>query len=274
MPQVLVVSSQVAFGAVGLRATLQPFDRVGIEAVALPTIVLSNHPAWPRFAGMTMPPSVLHDMALAIEENGWLASFDAVLAGYLPSNEHVSRAAALVQRMRTLNPRLLFICDPIFGDDPRGLYLDARTAARIRDELLPLADVATPNRFELHWLSGLDVRSVEEAVKAARALKPRQIAATSIPHGTGALANVLVAGDGVFVSTVDRLDGVPHGTGDLFAGLLTAKLLAGASPEVALGYAVGGVKNALNVSQGQDRLLLASMDWSNGIITAPVVRHR
>jgi pyridoxine kinase len=264
----------VAFGAVGLRAVVQPLERAAIEAVALPTIILSNHPAWPRFAGMTMPPNVLQDMARAIEENGWLASFDAVFSGYLPSDEHVSWVAALVRRMRTLNPRLVFICDPVFGDDPRGLYLDARVAALIRDELVPLADVATPNRFELQWLSGLDVQSVEDAVEAARTLMLRQLAATSIPHGAGALANVFISGEDVFVSTVERMENVPHGTGDLFAGLLTEKLLSGAPPETALGWAVGGVKHALDVSRGHDRLLLASMDWSEGILTTPVARHR
>jgi pyridoxine kinase len=272
MRRILVVSSQVAADAVGLTATIPPLQRAGIEVVALPTIVLSNHPARPRVAGLTLQPTLLEEMAQAIEANGWLAGFDAVLSGYLPSAEHVAWLGEVVKRMRGFNPALLYVCDPIFGDDPHGLYLDADAAARIRDVLLPLADVVTPNRFELAWLSGVEIGSVHDAVKAARILGRPQLAATSIPDGARRLANVLVAGGEVLVSHVEKLDDVPHGTGDLFAGLLTAKLVAGVPLAFALGYAVGGVTHAVHVSRGSDRLILALIDWSNGITPARIER--
>jgi pyridoxine kinase len=272
MRRILVVSSHVAFDPVGLAATILPLQRAGIEVVALPTVVLSNHPARPRVAGVTLEPTLLDGMVRTIEANGWLATFDAVLSGYLPSAAHVAGLREAVKRMRGVNPRLLYICDPIFGDDPQGLYLEASAADAIRELLLPMADAVTPNRFELARLAGIEVRSVDDAVRAALLLGRPQIAATSIPDGAARVANVIVAGGQMFIGKVDRLDDVPHGTGDLFAGLLTAKLLDGALPAAALGYAVGGVKHAVDVSRGSDRLLLALMDWSNGIIPAHINR--
>ena len=177
-----------------------------------------------------------------------------------------------VRRLRGGNLDLLYICDPILGDDPSGLYLDANAASAIRDLLLPLADLATPNRFELAWLSGVEVRSVDEAISAALVLGRPALAATPIPEGPAHLTNVFVADGEAFIGKVDKLEDVPHGTGDLFTGLLTSKLLAGAPAVSALGYAVGGVKHAVDVSRGSDRLLLALMDWSNGIIPAQIDR--
>ena len=81
---------------------------------------------------------------------------------------------------------------------------------------------------------------------------------------------MLVAEERVFVAKVEKMDRVPHGTGDLFAGFLTAELLNGAPDAMALGRAAGGVKHALDVSRGRDRLLLSLMDWINGIEPARV----
>ncbi len=134
---------------------------------------------------------MLEKMTAAMDTNGWLGTFDAVLSGYLPSPGHVAWIARLVERMRSLNPGVLYVCDPILGDDPEGLYIDAAAAVAVRDKLLPIADVLTPNRFELSWLAGIEVRSVEDATRAALALARPIIAATSIPAGPAELANVL-----------------------------------------------------------------------------------
>jgi pyridoxine kinase len=169
--------------------------------------------------------------------------------------------------MRVLDPAIVYICDPIFGDDPTGLYIDAAAARAVLELLVPSADILTPNRFELSWLSGVEVASVDQAVRAARSLARPKIAATSIPAGASKLANVLVGGESIVVVEVDKLPDVPHGTGDLFAGFFVAGLLTGAAPEPAFCRAVDGVRHALDVSRGSDRLLLPLIDWAK---VAPV----
>jgi pyridoxine kinase len=274
MRQILVISSHVAYGTIGLAPTVAPLQQAGIEVTTLPTIVLSNHPGLPRVAGKAVEPVLLEDMTAALDANGWLGTFDAILSGYLPSAEHAAWVRAVVERLRELNPAVVYVCDPILGDDPDGLYIDDAAAEAVREMLLPVADVLTPNRFELAWLSGVDVQSVEDAVSAARILARPKLAATSIPSGIPSrraeLANVLITERGVLVGKVEKLDRVPHGTGDLFAGLFTAELLQGAPDAAALGRAAGGVKHALDVSHGSDRLLLSMMDWTHGIEPARI----
>jgi len=265
MQQILMISSYVARDPVGLAAAIPPLEQAGIEVVGLPTVVLSNHPIRPHLAGMRLEPALLESMIGALEKNGWLGSFNAIFSGYLPSAQHVEIVAAAVKRLRKLNPSIAYVCDPIFGDDPKGHYIDEEAAAATRDLLVPLADVLTPNRFELSWLSGLDVRSPTDAFEAICQLGRPVIAGTSIPDGPSRLATVLVTGKQAYMGTVEKWNDVPHGTGDVFAGCLTAKLMLGDSAEQALAYAIAGVRRALEVSRGHDHLLPHLVDWKNGI---------
>jgi pyridoxine kinase len=265
MRRILIISSYVARDPVGLTATSPPLQQAGIQVVGLPTVVLSNHPIRAHIAGLTVDPELLKNMVAALENNGWLGTFDAVFSGYLPSAQHVEAVAAAVKRLRELNPAITYICDPIFGDDPAGHYIDERAATAIRDLLLPVADVLTPNRFELSWLSGFDVKSIRDAVEAISRLDRPMVVGTSIPDGSSRLATVLAADGRVFIGRVEKWDDVPHGTGDVFAGCLTAKLMLGQTPADALGYAIAGVRQALEVSRGSDHLLPNLVDWVNGI---------
>ena len=164
----------------------------------------------------------------ALEANGWLADTAAVITGYLPSPAHVGEARSAVERVRRANPGALYLCDPVFGDEPEGLYLSEATASAIRDELLPLASLATPNRFELSWLAGLPVGDPTEARQAAWALGVPAVLATSVPADDNRLANVLVIGDERVACFVRRRPSAPHGTGDLLAAMYLGNLLNGA----------------------------------------------
>jgi pyridoxine kinase len=272
MPRILMISSYVARDPVGLTATTPPLLGAGIEVVGLPTVVLSNHPIRAHIAGITIDPRLLSDMIRALDDNGWLASFDAVFSGYLPSLQHVEAVASAVGRLRTLKPGAPYICDPIFGDDPAGLYIDERSAHGIRDQLLPLADILTPNRFELSWLAGTDVNAPTDAMDAITRIGRPIVAGTSIPDGAGTLATVMRADAQVYIGRVEKLADVPHGTGDVFAGCLTAKLMLGATPEEALGYAIAGVRRTLEVSRGSDHLLPHLVDWKAGFPPVQVER--
>ena len=92
--------------------------------------MLSNHPGYPRFAGDPVLPGQIAAMVDALEANGWLADTAAVITGYLPSPAHVTEARSAVERVRRANPGALYLCDPVFGDEPEGLYLSEATAVR------------------------------------------------------------------------------------------------------------------------------------------------
>jgi pyridoxine kinase len=257
MPRVLAVSSHVAYGSVGLAAIVPALQALGHEVIALPTVLLSNHPGHDCFSGEHIAPATLEQILDSLAANGWLAEVAAVLTGYLPSEAHVDVARSAFARVREANPSALLVCDPVLGDTPGGLYI-AETAARaIAAHLLPLSDLATPNAFELAWLSGQPVATPEDAVAAARVVGVPSVLATSIPAGEDRLATLLVGEKGTQACFVPRRPLAPHGTGDLLAALYLGHMLNGVEPSTSLAQAVAAVEASIVASTGQDELSLA-----------------
>lgn len=269
MARVLVVSSQVVRGHVGLSAIVPALQRLGHETLAIPTILMSNHPGHPRAAGSRIEVNTLVSMLDVLDANGWLANMDAVLTGYLPTPEHVFFARQVIDRVRARSPAALVMVDPVIGDDPKGVYVGGAAASAIRDDLVPRADIVTPNRFELSWLSGHEVNGVEDAVTASRRLQPPRVLATSIPATANGIDNALISSDRLLVCNVTRTADAPHGTGDLLSGLLVGHVLCKLGFEQALGHAVAGVQTAIATSGSSSDLVLTigpgAADWS----TAP-----
>lgn len=264
MARVLALSSHVAYGSVGLAATVPALQWLGHEVMALPTVILSNHPGYGRFSGEQVSPASLDLMIDLLEANGWLSDIDAVLTGYLPTPGHVATASSAVQRVRSTNPAALFHCDPVLGDDPKGLYIDAAAASALRDELLPLADVTVPNRFELAWLSGKSVDSLEHAVDAARQLPVPATLATSLAITSASLGTVLIEEHRSTACTVAWREGVGHGTGDLMSALFLGHTLKGMSSAEALALTVAQVEATILASPrgGELSLAAAAAKWT------------
>lgn len=263
MSIVLCLSSQVARGYVGGSATRIALGRMGHECWLLPTVILSNHPGHVRFAGEQVPPGRLRAMVEALEANGWLGEVDAVMTGYMPSIEHVALAASTVEMVRQSNSDLIYLCDPILGDDPGGLYIDEEIAGAMRDELIPRSQIATPNRFELEWLRGKSAKRVKTATPSAKALGPDTVLVTSLTgEEPKTLVNLLVDKKGAFITSVPKRKDVPRGPGDLMASLFLGGVLNDSSAQDALGSATASVEAALDASKGADELqLFATTEW-------------
>ncbi len=265
MARILAISSQVAHGAIGLSAVLPALQALGHEVIALPTILLSNHPGHSRFAGERVAPDLLRRMLDALEANGWLAGIDAVLTGYLPSVEHVALARDAVERLTAKRSGLLYLCDPVLGDDPKGLYIEPAAADAILGQLVPLAGALTPNRFELSFITGRPIISAMTALEALDALgRTTVVIAKSLPGPTGAeLVNaVAVGGVPLALARIRRRPAAQHGTGDLMAALVLAALVEGREATAALALATAVLDRTLAVSLGRDELLLSGLPRS------------
>jgi pyridoxine kinase len=266
MARILAISSLVARGHVGLSIVVPALQALGHDVIALPTVVLSNHPGHPHVAGTQIDPTVLTKMLDALEANGWLADVDAVLTGYLPTPEHAAFAAMAVRRVKALvrARAVTFLCDPVIGDDPKGLYIDSAAAEAIRDTLVPMANIATPNRFELAWLTRQPVTNPSEALRAMSTLTPPTCLATSIPDGARHIANLLVTAEARSSCRVSLRSHVPHGTGDLLSALFLHHTLS--APETnPLARSVGQLQSAIQNAAGNDELILSgpSNKWAS-----------
>lgn len=264
--KVLAISSQVVYGAVGNSAAVPAMQILGVSVLALPTVILSNHPGLGPPVRQQTSPETLGVILNALASEGRLDDLAAIMSGYFTDAAQVETVAAAISGLKAARSGLLYLCDPILGDDPGGLYIPQAVAEAIRSRLVPLADLIMPNRFELAWLSGREVAGPSSAVDTARRLAPVTLA-SSIPLGADLLASMVISREAVWLAETRRRALVPHGTGDLLAGLFCGHLTRGRSAEEALRRAVGGIEAVLDLSEGQDTLNLAE-----GLAAAAVAR--
>ena len=255
---VIVVSSHVVRGAVGNRAVVFALETLGLPVWAVPTVVLPWHPGHGR-ATRIVPPAaefsaLIDDLAAA----PWLGEVGAVLSGYLGGPEQAEAVARLVRAVKARNAGALYLCDPVMGD-AGGLYVPETTAGAMRDTLLPLADIATPNRYELEWLAGETLPDNAAAARAALRLGPARVLVTSA-HAmmAGSIGNLLVTASETVLAEHRAVAGAPQGTGDLVSALFLARLIEGQSEAKALQGATASVFEVLAraVKRGADELML------------------
>jgi pyridoxine kinase len=256
---VLSISSQVAFGPVGNSAAVPAMEALGMTVFALPTIVLSHHPGHGKPAGVRIPAADLAAMIDSLHALGVLDGLSAVLTGYFAANDQIHGLARAIGRLKAENPQVIYLCDPVIGGEAKGLYVPLPVAEAVRSVLLPLADIITPNLFEVEWLSSLGVEDAADAEKARHVLGARALVVKSIPREKKRLLTLLCGALGAAAVESSERDNVPNGTGDLFAGLFLGYLLNGQDAPAALARAIASVEDIIDASAGASALNLSPL---------------
>ena len=255
---VIVISSHVVRGSVGNRAAVFALETLGYPVWALPTVILPWHPGHGLSTRVQIPESEFDAVIDDLIRAPWVGEVKAVLSGYLGRPGQAAAVARLVQALRQRTPDLFYACDPVIGD-AGGLYVPEATAHAIRDHLLPLASLATPNRFELSWLCGADLDSNTAILEAALSLgPPRMLVTSAIPMIAGSTGNLYLSGNHALLAEHRLIENTPNGTGDLLSALFLARLLEGLKEERALQLATAGVFEVIARSRkrGSDELTL------------------
>lgn len=257
---VIVISSHVVRGSVGNRSAVFALETLGHPVWAFPTIVLPWHPGHGRSTRLTFSEEDFDHAIDDIISAQWLPEVKAVLSGYFANAAQARSIARLVAALREKNPDIFYACDPVIGDKS-GLYVAEQTAEAIRDHLIPLASLATPNRYELAWFAGAPLEDNNAVMEAALALGPSRMLVTSaVPMMTGGIGNLYLSGRSALLAEHRAIDGAPNGLGDLLSALFLSRLLSGIDEERALQLATASVYEVLAraVKRGSDELTLAA----------------
>ena len=277
---ILSIQSHVTYGHVGNSAAVFPLQRLGFEVWPLHTLQFSNHAGYEDFTGQVFGAQHLREVVDGLAARGVLGTCDAVLSGYLGAPEAGLAVLDAVARVKAANPKALYACDPVMGDGASGggggLYVDAALPAFFRDRALALADIVTPNVFELETLTGARVVTLDEAVAAARGLAerglnargPRVVLVTGLRHDTtraGEIEALAVTARGAWRSITPLVpcDPQPNGAGDLLAALFLGHYLRTRDPGRALGAAVAAtfaVLDATRIAGTRELQLIAAQD--------------
>ena len=222
---ILSIQSHVVYGHVGNSAAVFPLQRLGREVWPLMTVQYSSHVGYPGWGGRAFDAAMIDDCLNGLEAIGVLPRCAGLLTGYLGKAEIGEAALRALERIRAANGAAAYACDPVIGDVGPGIYVAAGVGEFFRDRALPLATIATPNAFELEWLTGEQVNSLQAARRAIAALRvrgPRVVVATSLQlDDTPAGALDILAGDetGLWRVRTPNLPITVNGSGDVFAAL-------------------------------------------------------
>jgi pyridoxine kinase len=273
--QILSIQSHVAFGYVGNSAAVFPVQRLGHEIWPVLTVNFSNHTGYGEWRGPLIAPTDVAAVIDGICDRGVLPSVDAVLSGYQGDPAVGAVILDAVTRVKHVNPEAVYCCDPVMGDVGRGFFVRPGIPEFMRDQVVPAADIITPNHFELDFLAGRETRTLDEVVAAVddvRATGPRDVLVTSVVHGDlgeQELDMVAVSDEGAWAITTPLLPITPNGGGDVTAAVYLAHLRSTRSPATALGLTANTLFAILERTLASGRRELELVAAQEEIATPP-----
>ncbi len=256
-PKILAISSEVTRGRVGPSIAAPCLSQMGCDVFAVPTVLFASRPGLGQFVRHSIPTQTFAEFLISLEEDGCFDDLSAILTGYFGHQEQISEAAELISRLKKRNPDTVVVCDPILGDRPTGLYVSREIADGLVRDLVPRADIITPNLFEIEWLSGLKAEEPDFAGKLDE-WRNRQglrgVLVTSYAVTDTDIQSALITDKGIEILRNKHFDSVPHGTGDALSALLLASLVRNHTLKEAATTAIRQIECLAQAASGAESL--------------------
>lgn len=239
------------FGKCALTVALPVISAAGIEVSVIPTAILSTHTG--GLTGYThldlteeMPKIVNHWESLGL-------TFDAVYSGYLGSERQIDIVSKFIDTFKT--EKSISIVDPAMADNGKMYALLDMQFAKSMKRLCKKADIIVPNMTEAAFLLDREYfhgpytkEYIEETLRELSEMGPRKIVLTGVHFEENTIGAASYDRDENTVHYYfrNRVEGMFHGTGDVFASALTAALLRGKSlqdaTEIAVNFTVDSIE--------------------------------
>jgi hydroxymethylpyrimidine/phosphomethylpyrimidine kinase len=250
----LTIAGSDSGGGAGIQADLKTFHQFGVHGTSAIVALTAQNTLGVR-AVHAVPAAMVDAQLAALAED---LPPDAVKTGMLATSALVRQVATAI---RTHGWRR-YVCDPVMVATSGDRLLDAEAEAVIRERLLPLALLVTPNLDEAAILSQLPVGTPSEMAAAGHKLLDLGAGAALIKGGhlVGAImTDVLVTADGTREFTHPRLaTRSTHGTGCTLSAAITAGLALGRPLHQAvadgLDYVHRAMREAPQLGQGHGPL--------------------
>lgn len=239
-----------------MTVAIPTISSAGIQAIGLPTGLLSNHTAFPSWTYLDCMPSLME----APEKWGHLTpNINAIYTGYL-STEQVDMALSLIKRLKQAES-LVFV-DPAFAD--QGALYPGFTTSHVEamKKLLAQADIAKPNITEAclltrsQYKANMSEQECKVILSKFAALGPKSIVLSGLEK-EGQIGCMIYQNGQTEVIYKQKVAGHAHGTGDLFSSALLSAFLLGfdlpKSVEIAEEYVATSLQ--FNLADGVDGVI-------------------
>lgn len=232
-PRVAAIHDLSCFGRCSLTIVMPVLSAMGVQCCPLPTALLSTHTG--GFQGNTFLDLTDQMRPVAAHWKAEGVTFDAVYTGFMGSREQMALTEQLIRDFR--RPGCRIIVDPVMGDHGKAYRTYTPEMCRAMAELAALADVITPNATEAALLLGEEYKSLRLDREAdcrrwceALSLEGRRsVVLTGVSFGEDTVGAACFERDTGLTefAAAPLVSGQFHGTGDLFASILSGALVRG-----------------------------------------------
>ena len=249
----MTVAGSDSGGGAGIQADLKTFSALGVFGTSTLTAITAQNTV-----GVTAVHEIPTDV-IAAQIDAVVSDIgaDAVKTGMLSSSAIVATVADAVRRHGIAN----LVVDPVMVAKSGDRLLRQEAIATIRNELIPLAKVVTPNIPEAQDLTGRSIESDDDVRRAAEAIIGMGASSVVIKggHRDGPPTDVLYDGKEFLEFTTERIPSTnTHGTGCTFASAVAAGLAHGletpAAVKQAKDYVTAAISAAYPIGQGHGPL--------------------
>lgn len=241
IPCALTIAGSDSGGGAGIQADLKTFAALGVHGLSAITAITAQNTRGVR-AIHPVPLKHLRAQLDALFED---FPIGAVKTGML-GDAKTTRCVA--HELGKRKPAWLVV-DPVMIATSGARLLDRDAIRVLRDELIPLADVLTPNLPEAEALLGTHITNARDAKRAASALLELGAGAVLLKGGHARGREVIdlyADARGMLEFRHPRLDIQAHGTGCTLSAALAACLARGSTPRSAVRSAIAFVQRALH----------------------------
>lgn len=252
IPVALTIAGSDSGGGAGIQADLRTFAFHRVHGTSALTCVTAQNTLGVSRVDALPAESVVAQVAAVVNDIG----VQAVKTGMLLNQEIIAAVANQAAEIGLPN----LVVDPVMVSRTGAQLIANEAIATLQNDLIPLATVLTPNRYEAQILSGLEIDTLEDMQTAAQKIFQLGAKAVLVKGGgmMGELRGVDVLFDGdrldtLQTSTVDTND--THGTGCTLSAAIAANLALGkdlhSAVRLAKDYVTTALKHSLRIGQGQ-----------------------
>ena len=259
--RIALINDITGFGRCSVTVQLPIISAMHVQACPLPTAILSVHTGFPNH--------YLDDYTDRMRPymGNWAANkldFDAILTGFLGSEAQIDLVLECVRMFKTEDTRV--IVDPVMGDNGKLYSSYTPTLCEKMRQLLPYADVVTPNLTEACQLLGRhyptdglvsDAELAEMAAEIA-AMGPRSVVITGLHAGDYVRTYLYADGTGRSFDN-PKVGRDRSGAGDAFAAIVAAALVRGIPIEEGTRRAADFIGHCLSDAEQLD------LPWNYGL---------
>jgi hydroxymethylpyrimidine/phosphomethylpyrimidine kinase len=252
VPVVLTIAGSDSGGGAGIQADLRTFAFHCVHGTSAITCITAQNTLEVTRVDALPAAAVVAQIQAVVQDIG----VQAVKTGMLLNQEIITAVAQQIEALGIDN----LVVDPVMVSRTGAQLIDDAAVATLRDRLIPLAVVVTPNRYEAQLLSGLEINSLDEMKVAAEQIYQTLNAKAVLVKGGGMTGNlrgvdVWFNGHQMETLTTTLIDTTnTHGTGCTLAAAIAANLAHSqeqlAAIRKAKEYVTTALKYALDIGKG------------------------